>query len=52
MYYRVLSVSLQYYKRNLKAIIRYRSKLGALAYESGWNLANILQNETISRYRK
>jgi len=35
MYYRVLSVILQYYKRNLKAIIPDRSKLVALAYERG-----------------
>jgi len=33
MCYRVLSVILQYYKRNLKAIIPDRSKLVALAYE-------------------
>jgi len=52
MYYTVLSVILQYYKRNLKAIIPDRSKLVALAYERGWNFANILQTETISRYRK
>ena len=37
---------------NLKESVLERSKLAELAYEMGWNEAKILQNETISRYRK
>jgi len=52
MYDTVISDILQEQRRNQQDSVLEKSKLVELAYEMGWNWANIFQTETIIRYRK